>query len=231
MSDSTRLDYETRLQFAYFNELNREIFENSARSITVLNFTVAASAVILAGLFAKADSLQSEACYLALIPLGIIIPAMLLTIAVFNSTTRNATYLRVFYEELHNLNSWQSHIQMFRISDYHDEIPCSKPKKVFKWICGGTKSRYFRFAILVTYSFLGLLFLVLSLWFFVKPNRQEARQDNLPRFQAPVASIATRTAENRASYTAELPQLRPDYYLYFRDCSTVTAYVPHIRPT
>jgi hypothetical protein len=104
-----------------YDNLYKEILENSNKVYLVLNICIPSTAALLGYIFtidpSKLPSKELGLPFLLLLPLAVILPSMIFVSASLNSTVRIATYLRVFYEEEQIDISWQRRMQALREKD------------------------------------------------------------------------------------------------------------------
>jgi len=113
--DFRRIEYEN---------LYKEISDNSARIYIILNICVPSTAALLGYAFtldAKETPFgDAMTPFFLLLPLAIILPAMVFVSSSLNSTARVASYIKVFYEDETCSISWQNRMQQLRRENKRD---------------------------------------------------------------------------------------------------------------
>ncbi len=101
-----------------YDNLYKEILENSNKVYLVLNVCVTSTAALLGYVLtldpSKLPPKELGLPFLLLLPFSIILPSIIFVSSSHNSTVRIATYLRVFYEEDQRDISWQRRMQELR---------------------------------------------------------------------------------------------------------------------
>jgi len=101
-----------------YDNLYKEILENSNKVYLVLNICVTSTAALLGYVLTldptRLPPKEIGLPFLLLLPFSIILPSIIFVSSSHNSTVRIATYLKVFYEEDQKDISWQRRMQKLR---------------------------------------------------------------------------------------------------------------------
>lgn len=101
-----------------YDNLYKEILENSNKVYLVLNICVTSTAALLGYVLtldpSKLPPKEIGLPFLLLLPFSIILPSIIFVSSSHNSTVRIATYLKVFYEEDQKDIAWQRRMQKLR---------------------------------------------------------------------------------------------------------------------
>jgi amino acid transporter len=101
-----------------YDNLYKEILENSNKVYQVLNICVASTAALLGYVLtldpSRLPPKEIGLPFLLLLPFSIILPSIIFVSSSHNSNVRIATYLKVFYEEDQKDISWQRRMQKLR---------------------------------------------------------------------------------------------------------------------